>query len=128
MTNLNATPSEPIQDKTQEANNDDFLDFGDLSAFDEILLASYAVPDKEILVVSSSEVQKSTRNLSSSAPVNPTPPSTQPPLIELPINLLGSISILLNNILDSLPADGEAKQYLVENISLLRKATRSFSF
>ena len=65
-TSLNAFPSGPAQDKTQEANDDDD--------------------------------------------------------VKLPVNLLGSISIHLNNYLDSLATDGEAKQPLIDNIYSLSKS------
>ena len=72
-------------------------------------------------------MQKSAKNSSSLALANPTPPSTQLPPIKLPINLLGSISILINNALDFLVVDGETKQSLVENIFSQSKAALPFS-
>ena len=60
-TQVNVLSFEPIQEKVQKAqnnddDNDDDVDFGYLSAFDEIFSASYVVPKKEIPVVSSLEI------------------------------------------------------------------------
>ena len=118
-TQVHVVSLELAHEKIQE---DDDVDFDDLSTFDEILSASYAIPDKEIPTVSGSEVHKSLGNPSSSVPT-PTPlTSFQPPPIELPVNLLSSISTLLNNPLDSLVVDGKDKQSLIDNISSLSKA------
>ena len=56
-----------------------------------------------------SDVQKSIGKPSSSTPANLAPSSIRPPTVEVSINILGSILTLLNNTLDSLAADGEAK-------------------
>ena len=100
-------------------DDDGDIDFGDLDAFDEILSASFAV-DAEIPTVSGSEVQRLSGRHS------PTPthitPSMSIPSVEMPTNLLTTISTLLNQPLDALAADGDAKQSLLESISSLSKA------
>ena len=113
---------ETLQRADDDDDDDDDVDFSDLSTIDKILSASFEVPDKELPVVSSLEVQKFLGKPSSLVPT-PTPlPSTQAPLIELPVNLLGSISTFLNNLLDFLTTDGEVKQSLIDSISSLSKA------
>ena len=91
-----------------------------LSAFDEILSASYAIPDKEIPAIFRSEM-KSFGKPTSSTPTHATP-LTPTPTVEVLINLLSSISTLLNHTLGALVADGKAKQPLIESISSLSKA------
>ena len=115
------TLAPPHEDTAVETAADDEgdIDFGDLDAFDEILSASFAV-GMEIPTVSGSEVQRLSGRHS------PTPthitPSTSIPPVEMPTNLLTTISTLLNQPLDSLAADGDAKQFLLESISSLSKA------
>ena len=48
-----------LQTNVDDDDDDADVNFGDLSAFDEILSASFTVPNKEILAASGSEVQKS---------------------------------------------------------------------
>ena len=112
-------PLEPAQEV--QVDDDDDVDFADLNAFDEILSTSLAVLSKEILAVSSLEVQKPIRTPSSPTPANTTI-LVHPPLVELLINLLSSISSLFNNTFGSLAVDGDAKQSLIDNILLLNKA------
>lgn len=119
---MNVPPSQPDQEQIQAVHNDDDdVSFGDLSTFDEILSAIYAIPKREIPAVSGLKIQKSFRKPSSSTPTNATP-SIQPPPVQVPINILGSISTLLNHPFANLAADGEAKQSLIKTISSLSKA------
>ena len=82
-TNMATTHLKPADKKLVKTNDgdddDDHVDFGDLSAFDEMLLARFAVPNKEILVISSSELQKSLGHPSSSVLTPIATLSTQTP-------------------------------------------------
>ena len=117
-------PAEGTLLQADDDNDDDVdVDFGDLSAFDEILVASFAVLSKETPLASGSEPHKSQGGPSSSVLISTPIPSTPAPLSEIPVTLLGSISTLLNHPLDSLAVDGENKQALIDAISSLSKAT-----
>ena len=100
---------------------------GDLNAFDEIILASYAIQDKEIPSILVSDIQKPMNHPSSLTLINFDPmvnlsSSVQLTSPKVPVNLMNLISALLNKTLDSLAIDGEAKQSLIENITSLSKA------
>ena len=127
---LDPHPAEGMLLRTGVDDDDDDddadVDFGNLSAFDEILSANFAIPDKEITTASGSEVQKSLGKLSSSTLTHATPP-TLVLAVKVPAKLLSSISTLLNHPLSALVADSETKQSLLKSISSLSKVAQPAS-
>lgn len=81
LTNVRTFLPKPADEKFEGANDgdndDDDVDFGDFSTFDELLSASFTVPDKDIPVASSLEAQKSQGGSSSSIPTSTPIPLTQ---------------------------------------------------
>ena len=75
-TQASASPPQPVQILPPPADDDDNeVNFGNPNAFDDILSASFVVPEKEITIVSGLEMQKSFGKPSSLTPTQIPPPT-----------------------------------------------------